>query len=106
MPGAFQLSETLNNAFVAPQCRLQKLWHEGPPGGTGHCHSYPPAPLITRPQPIIAKWERGEESSYFKYKSSDQSESMDIDSSALFIPKDKSSKFVKISSAEILVTSE
>ena len=48
----------------------------------------PAPPLITRPQPIIAKWERGEESSYFKYKSSDQSESMDIDSSALFIPKD------------------
>ena len=65
----------------------------------------PAPPLITRPQPIIAKWERGEESSYFKYLS-DQSESIHIDSSALFIPKDKSSKFVKISSAEILVTSE
>ena len=66
----------------------------------------PAPPLITRPQPIIAKWERGEESSYFKCKSNVQPESIDIDSSALFISEDKSSKFVKIFSAEILVTSE
>ena len=32
---------------------------------------------------LIAKWERGEESSYFKYKSSEQPELIDIDSSAL-----------------------